>query len=428
MPTNPYFYGLDDEQLNAYLRSVPGVGTPLRPFAPPNQAPFTRDDIRNEINRRNAIRNSNIPPEYQQDVIRGNYGAVPAEPGSNIPSEPVGLPLRARPGTPVSPFAGMDLPDNPVTPDATPPNGEQFGPPAPTRAPAGRGRSAGGRQALPVPPVPPGEGEQLGPTSRPDDPTAPPMSEKDKNTWLAVLQAGLGIMGGTSTNAAVNIGQGASSGVKAYQDWEKERRQDENRVRALDIQDQYRRDQGEYMRRMADAADNKNEIAGMLAQARAAQAGAGLTAREAALELRRQQIETQGQIQAFNANTAAERNDPLRAIHDDYMKTFRETTERLLTLKRRDITGEETPMYTPEEARARALTMVGPEPPRNIPRVERDQFAEVFNRYNAGTLGPNPEENERLWQVATQRMRQRYPGLRDVNSVIGGPRLQLRVP
>jgi len=428
VPTNPYFYGLDDEQLNAYLRSVPGVGTPLRPFAPPNQAPFTRDDIRNEINRRSAIRSSSIPPEYQQDVIRGNYGAVPAEPGSNIPSEPVELPLRARPGTPVSPFAGMDLPDNPASPEAPPPNGEQYGPPAPTRAPAGRGRSAGGRQALPIPPTPPNE-EQLGPTSRPDDPTAPPMSEKDKNTWLAVLQAGLGIMGGTSTNAAVNIGQGASAGVKAYQDWEKERRQDENRVRALDIQDQYRQDQGVYMRGMIDSRIQDAENRVRIAEMRAASAGAGSAAREAALTLRSAQLDLQTAQAQARADRDAERNDPLAVANTDYNRTLRETTERLLAQKTRDITGEERPTYTPQAARQAALDMLGPEPPRTIPQPQRDQFAEVYNKYNAGTLGSTPEENERLWGVAQARVRQLYPGLRDPMSLIR-PRtvMPLRVP
>jgi hypothetical protein len=39
---------------------------------------------------------------------------------------------------------------------------------------------------------------------------------KEQNKYLALLQAGLGIMGGTSRYAGTNIGQGASQGVAAY--------------------------------------------------------------------------------------------------------------------------------------------------------------------------------------------------------------------
>jgi hypothetical protein len=40
--------------------------------------------------------------------------------------------------------------------------------------------------------------------------------DKETNKYLALLQAGLGMMGGTSRYAGVNIGQGASQGVGAY--------------------------------------------------------------------------------------------------------------------------------------------------------------------------------------------------------------------
>ena len=39
---------------------------------------------------------------------------------------------------------------------------------------------------------------------------------KETNKYLALLQAGLGMMGGTSRYAGANIGQGASQGVAAY--------------------------------------------------------------------------------------------------------------------------------------------------------------------------------------------------------------------
>ena len=41
-------------------------------------------------------------------------------------------------------------------------------------------------------------------------------SDKETNKYLALLQAGLGMMGGTSPYAGANIGQGASQGVAAY--------------------------------------------------------------------------------------------------------------------------------------------------------------------------------------------------------------------
>jgi hypothetical protein len=40
--------------------------------------------------------------------------------------------------------------------------------------------------------------------------------DKEENKYLALLQAGLGMMGGTSRYAGANIGQGASQGVAAY--------------------------------------------------------------------------------------------------------------------------------------------------------------------------------------------------------------------
>jgi hypothetical protein len=41
-------------------------------------------------------------------------------------------------------------------------------------------------------------------------------ADKEQNKYLALLQAGLGMMGGTSRYAGANIGQGASQGIAAY--------------------------------------------------------------------------------------------------------------------------------------------------------------------------------------------------------------------
>lgn len=47
---------------------------------------------------------------------------------------------------------------------------------------------------------------------------------RDQDAGLAILSAGLGIMGGTSPYAAVNIGQGAQQGVKTWNESSKEHR------------------------------------------------------------------------------------------------------------------------------------------------------------------------------------------------------------
>ena len=50
---------------------------------------------------------------------------------------------------------------------------------------------------------------------------------KEEDKWLAILQGGLGMMGGTSPYAAANIGQGATLGVRAMMDANKERAAEE---------------------------------------------------------------------------------------------------------------------------------------------------------------------------------------------------------
>jgi hypothetical protein len=51
--------------------------------------------------------------------------------------------------------------------------------------------------------------------------------DKETNKYLALLQAGLGMMGGTSRYAGANIGQGASQGVAAYMAGRKQEAADE---------------------------------------------------------------------------------------------------------------------------------------------------------------------------------------------------------
>jgi hypothetical protein len=52
-----------------------------------------------------------------------------------------------------------------------------------------------------------------------------------ENAWMAALEAGLGIAGGSSPYALQNIGQGAMKGVASYKDLQKELRQNEKELR-----------------------------------------------------------------------------------------------------------------------------------------------------------------------------------------------------
>ena len=51
-----------------------------------------------------------------------------------------------------------------------------------------------------------------------------------KNKYLALLQAGLGMMGGTSRYAGANIGQGASQGIAAYMAGRKQESADDRAI------------------------------------------------------------------------------------------------------------------------------------------------------------------------------------------------------
>jgi hypothetical protein len=54
--------------------------------------------------------------------------------------------------------------------------------------------------------------------------------DKETNKYLALLQAGLGMMGGTSRYAGANIGQGASQGIAAYMAGRKQESADDRAI------------------------------------------------------------------------------------------------------------------------------------------------------------------------------------------------------
>jgi len=62
------------------------------------------------------------------------------------------------------------------------------------------------------------------------DQRAESIKNKETNKYLALLQAGLGMMGGTSQYAGANIGQGASQGVAAYMAGRKQESADDRAI------------------------------------------------------------------------------------------------------------------------------------------------------------------------------------------------------
>lgn len=59
-------------------------------------------------------------------------------------------------------------------------------------------------------------------------------SQREKDKWMRVVEAGLGILGGTSQHGLVNIGQGAMGAVKGYaQDLAAQRKEDRQNVMDL---------------------------------------------------------------------------------------------------------------------------------------------------------------------------------------------------
>jgi len=85
---------------------------------------------------------------------------------------------------------------------------------------------------------------------------------KETNKYLALLQAGLGIMGGTSRYAGVNIGQGGSQGVGAYLAGQKQTSADDRALMSgmlgLTRADLYNKMHLEDIKRKALADNNMN--------------------------------------------------------------------------------------------------------------------------------------------------------------------------
>lgn len=91
---------------------------------------------------------------------------------------------------------------------------------------------------------------------------------RQENIWLALMQAGLAIAGGKSSNAITNIGQGGQAGLASFMALEQQRRRDEDAAmrrdlaerefglqqRRLNMQEPYYQAQTEYLKMRPEIA------------------------------------------------------------------------------------------------------------------------------------------------------------------------------
>lgn len=217
----------------AVMLRADGGGTDDDSFYQPILRRLWNADWRGPAQQANDKARSELPPDAASTGWLNLRGSVP--PGS--PAASTGDPYGANrdvaeptpAGDPYGPNRGNagiaqegygDLPVPPISPVA-----------GMGRAPRGGGSGGGGSDTIPTPPMPPGEKTAtptpqagMGGTQHDDQSLKPNWGE-------ALIAAGLGMMGGTSPHAAVNIGQGGLAGLKNYQ-----------QQRQLAVQDQIRRD------------------------------------------------------------------------------------------------------------------------------------------------------------------------------------------
>jgi flagellum-specific peptidoglycan hydrolase FlgJ len=87
--------------------------------------------------------------------------------------------------------------------------------------------------------------------------------QKQEDKYMAILQAGLGMMGGTSPNAMANIGQGASMGIAQYGASGKQRAAENAALNKGLLSAQRYKSMDEYQRAaLADRAAGRTELAG----------------------------------------------------------------------------------------------------------------------------------------------------------------------
>lgn len=390
------FYDLTDDQLRALLdqarRSAASGAAPLYPI------PSIQDAIRQREETRLQAQRANPPPIGPETY--GRFRGIPnlSDPegmanllaarnsSGSMPTGPIEEPPAVAGPNPYE--VTMTLGNLPIPPDFIP------APSGPTRQPAGGGRNRGAPAAPPQARQPdPSEVDAAMPAGDPRATMNAGMSERDRNKWMAVLAAGLGMLGGDSPNAAVNIGRGGLAGVQAFQNWEKDRQQGEDRSRALDIQEAYRRDQGEYMRTMGSARERQLEQQMQLAQMRLAQAGTAQERSALANEIR--MLEHQRRVAADENNLelrrrtledAANRNDPVLRAGAAWDQRRTALLQSLLR-EAGDVTSP-LARLTPEQLAARADQLAGPRPVP-VPGPMRQQLREAYAAFDRGDLPPD---------------------------------------
>jgi flagellum-specific peptidoglycan hydrolase FlgJ len=118
--------------------------------------------------------------------------------------------------------------------------------------------------------------------------------QKQEDKYMAILQAGLGMMGGTSPNAFANIGQGASAGIAQYSQSAKQRAAENAALNKGLITAQRYKGMDEYQRAaLADRAAGRADIIADRAEGRADTLGDKAEARTLKEKQYNQQVEGQ---------------------------------------------------------------------------------------------------------------------------------------
>lgn len=396
---NTYFNSFTDDELQRLLDPTLGVRT----FSPMGQQPFNTQDVTQELQRRRIWRTSmagQATPEQIEQALQGNVGVLPPS-RTNYPDDPEVPPWNptppSRPPLPPSLLPPEGEPYSiSVPPPVSTPGGEQFGPPVPSaaRQPAGGARRGSGgvapAQPLPTPPVPPGN-EMFGPDASLAPTRDPAMSARDQNKWLAVLQAGLGMLAADGPNAAANIGKGGMAGVAAFQDWEKTRKSEEARDRQLDIMDEYRKGTVDVARQNADTRIQEAQNRMLIAEMNASRAIGAAAQRQAANELDAARLAYQRERDEASRRQRENERDPAVRAQQQWTAQRAQIIERAMAMK--DEMGR--PMFATPEALNRYVDgVVGPQPGA-VPRAVRDQLRSGYDAFMNGSL-PADKWNEML--------------------------------
>ena len=202
-----------------------------------NQTPPPAEGVLNIPNRDGisvsglvgAARDAILPP----GVIPAGSSPPKAD-GANYYEGMAGVDRRA----PISSRTGNEEYGQPMpSPEAPAKKGEEQGPPMPPRASEREKRSGKGGLDLLLEDI--------------KNRRAASAEEKENNKWMALMQAGLAIMGGRSRHALQNIGTGGQQGAQAYAASEKDRRAEDRALFGEEAQVRLAQE------KMAESADER---------------------------------------------------------------------------------------------------------------------------------------------------------------------------